>query len=280
MSAPPSGTLWTARRGFGCAVGFVVVSLGMNQALRLAYEAMPSFADWIRANSSSVEFVFKVLQGCLWLITAYLFSGARSLRAFAWDAALVQRPTGKGWVLACAAISLGGMNLWLVQQGWISTNEFAHRHYAGGPGAWALFIVYGVFLSAFFEEVMFRGSLFHAFRQSYNMWISTGLVLIVQLYFHWGLVIKSVPDLLFVLAGGMALCAIREYTGTTWNCVWFHAAYNATVLRQWPLCAFGMLVMLVFLEATRPNSSPVTLQANGQAGSAEKDESNSDTNRT
>jgi hypothetical protein len=118
LSAPPSGTHWTARRGFGCAVGFVVVSLGMNQALRLAYEAMPSFADWIRAHSFSAEFVLKIIKGGLWLTTAYLFSGARSLRAFAWDAALVQRPTGKGWVLACAAISLGGMNLWLVQQGW------------------------------------------------------------------------------------------------------------------------------------------------------------------
>ena len=61
--------------------------------------------------------------------------------------------------------------------------------------------------------------------------------------------------------------------------MWFHAAYNATVLRQWPLCAFGMLVMLVFLEATRPNSSPVTLQARGQAGSAEKDDSNGEKHR-
>ena len=94
---------------------------------------------------------------------------------------------------------------------------------------------------------MLRGFLYRAFRGSCGVLFSTALVLSVMIYFHWELVRESLATLLLLIAAGSTLCAIREYTQNTWNCVVFHAAYNATVIRQWPILIL-MVVVLLLLE--------------------------------
>ena len=249
---------WNARHGFGCALALALVSLGINQGLRIGYESIPSFADWVKANSFFAESAFRVLQGCLWLLVVYIFSRTRSIRSFVGETGFDRRPTFSGWLLSWAATGLGLLDLYVVLQGWSGANESAPPHYYGGSGPWAFFVVYTVILTPFFEEVVMRGFLFQAFRRSYGVVVGTGLVLCVQTYFHWGLVVHDFIGFLFLTAGGIALCAIREYTGSTWNCVLFHAAYNATVLRQWPVCVVGMLAVLSCVRYARPKDSPVT----------------------
>ena len=94
-----------------------------------------------------------------------------------------------------------------------------------------------------------RGFAYSAFRGSYNPILSTLIVVVVYVgYFHWGLISRDLTALLSLSAGSIALCIIRERTLSTWNCVLFHVAYNATVMRQWVICFVGMGLVLLLRD--------------------------------
>ena len=94
------------------------------------------------------------------------------------------------------------------------------------------------------------------FRQSYGILPGILLVHCVQVYFHWSLLARDPVGFALFVVGGIALCLIREYTESSWNCVMFHAAYNATVIRQWPICIIGMVVLLACVAKTTSKRSP------------------------
>jgi len=74
-------------------------------------------------------------------------------------------------------------------------------------------------------------------------------VVCVVAYFHWGLLAQPMAFILLVV-GVVLLCLIREWTGSLWNCILFHAAYNATVTLRWPFYVFGMLAVLPLCTRT------------------------------
>ena len=108
---------------------------------------------------------------------------------------------------------------------------------------WWSYAACTVLLAPFYEEMVMRGFLYRSFRGSYAFLPSTGFVLLIVAYFHWGLLS---PPLSFacIAVGSILLCAIREWTGSLWNCILFHAAYNATVTLRWPFYVFGLLAVL------------------------------------
>lgn len=89
-----------------------------------------------------------------------------------------------------------------------------------------------------------RGVVYRAFRGTFHLLPSMLLVVGVQTWFHWGLVSQDLVALFSLTIGGVALCLIREHTRSAWNCVLFHALYNAAMLRQWSLCVIGMIIAL------------------------------------
>ena len=78
-----SNSTWRAYCGVGYALALIVLSLGINEALRTGYRHSSSFARWVRANSYLAETAFMLLRGFLWALLALIFSGGKSLRAFA-----------------------------------------------------------------------------------------------------------------------------------------------------------------------------------------------------
>jgi membrane protease YdiL (CAAX protease family) len=106
-----------------------------------------------------------------------------------------------------------------------------------------------VLLTAFYEETVTRGFLYRAFRGSYQVFASIVCVLLFVGYFHWGLTAQPLAFVL-LLIGAVLLCMIREWTGSIWNCILFHAAYNATVTLRWPFYVFGLLAVLPLCART------------------------------
>ncbi len=243
---PIQASGWKASQGYGCAILLVISAFVINEALRIAYGSNPTFAHWLAANSYAVEGALKILRGCLWLTIAYLFSGHWSVRCFLQKVGLRQRPTFTGWLLALAAIGMALLTLYRVSKGWTQSNQTAPGYYYRGESAWAFFVVYTIIVAPFYEEVVMRGFLYRAFRGSYGPFLSIIPVLCVQTYFHWGLVSRDFIALVLLISFGIAVCVIRERTGSVWNCILFHAAYNATVIREWPICLFGMISVLLF----------------------------------
>ena len=238
---------WKAYRGVACALILVLLAVCENEGLRFGYRNSPTFTNWVRSHWHFVESSLRLLRDCEWILAAYFFSGLRSVREFRSETGLRDRWTPPGWLFACTAIGLGLLQLYAVHRGVSTENPSTANYYRAGEAYWSFFVVYATLVAPFFEETVLRGFLYRAFRGSWGVVPSTALVLSVMIYFHWGLVKESLVTLLLLIAGGSILCAIREYTGNTWNCVVFHAAYNATVIRQWPVLIL-MVVVLLLLE--------------------------------
>ena len=107
---------------------------------------------------------------------------------------------------------------------------------------WWSYVAYLVALAPFFEETVIRGFLYRAFRGSYGVAPSILSVLVPVAYFHWGLLSRPL-SFICIVAGAVCLCMIRERTASLWNCVLFHAAYNATVTLRWWFPVFGLLAL-------------------------------------
>jgi membrane protease YdiL (CAAX protease family) len=248
MTTPAPAAAWKASRGFGSALALVFLAFCENEGLRIGYRTSPAFADWVRAHWHLVEVFVRLLRGLEWICVAYFFSSVRSINVFARETGLRQRLTPAGWSLAWVAMGVGLLQLFATQVGWSKEHPSVATFSTAGEFYWSFFVVYSILVVPFFEETVLRGFLYRSFRGSYGVGPSTILVLCVAIYFHWGLVKANWVSLVVLMVGGSVLCIMREYTGSTWNCVLFHAAYNATVIRQWPTLIVVMLILLLLRD--------------------------------
>jgi membrane protease YdiL (CAAX protease family) len=144
-------------------------------------------------------------------------------------------------ILIAAAIGL--FNLLGVIQGWDRSAADESREMV--VVVWLL-VVGTILIAPFFEEIVFRGFLYGAFRSSYGIVFSTVATMVISSYFHWGLFMISPFGMLCGTILGIFLCWVRERTGNTWVCILCHAAYNATVTRQWMLVLVAIAVVFLF----------------------------------
>jgi len=242
---------WKARDGFFCAVALIILSFILNQILWFAYKNIPSCTDWLNANSNLTQAALMLVQSSLSLLAVFLFARSRSVRGFFAQVGMSHQPTLSGWFAACVAIGIGFLALYGVAKQWIPPDQLAREfYYQGGVAKW-FFIIYGVLLAPFSEEVVRRGFLYRAFRGSYKPLLSTFLVLCVHAYFHWGLISQSFYTFVCLVLVEALLCVIREWTGNVWNCVLCHAAYNATQGLPWYFYSIGLIFYLPYLYHKR-----------------------------
>jgi membrane protease YdiL (CAAX protease family) len=110
---------------------------------------------------------------------------------------------------------------------------------------------YLIVFSPFSEETTLRGFLYPAFRRDAGRIGAMLVVLAVAVYFHWGLVSSDLSAFILLALGVGILCAIREFTGSAWNCVLFHCEFNAIVVRNWTAAAF---ILVIAIWASRSGS--------------------------
>ena len=148
-------------------------------------------------------------------------------------------------------MSIGFLALYGTYKQWIPPDQLSRDFfYQGGVAKW-FFIIYGVLVGPFSEEVVRRGFLYRAFRGSYKPLLSTVFVLCVHAYFHWGLISHSLYTFSCLLLVEALLCFIREWTGNVWNCVLCHAVYNATQGLPWYVYTVGLIFYLPYLYHKR-----------------------------
>lgn len=106
-------------------------------------------------------------------------------------------------------------------------NELAD--FVSANGAYRQF-VFPILFAAFWQEPVFRGFLFKAFRGSYSVPISILLEIGYITYGNWshyrhfGLAAITVTPLTIVL------CCLREKSASLWDCILCHLVFNLTGL--------------------------------------------------
>jgi membrane protease YdiL (CAAX protease family) len=239
---------WKARDGFLCAVTLMIVSYATNEVLWVADRNSHTFAVLLYAHLNFTQGALMLTESIQSLLIVFLFAHTWSLREFFAKIGLSREPTTSGWFAAWLAIGIGILALYGVARQWIPPNHLIRSFFYQGGGAKWFIIVYGVLIAPFFEEVVRRGFLYQAFRGSYNIYLSIFFVLCVHAYFHWGIISHSFYTFGCLVLVEVLLCAIREWTGNVWNCVLFHAAYNATQSLPWYVCLVSLIIVLPYFS--------------------------------
>ena len=87
-----------------------------------------------------------------------------------------------------------------------------------------------VLLAPLFEESIYRGFLYKAFRGSYSMKVSMALIVAWTVNTHWSQYSHS-----WIAALGLSIltivqCYLREKSNSLWDCIICHFTYNASLL--------------------------------------------------
>lgn len=237
---------WRASDAWICAVVLIVLSYCSNQVLWSISRINPTSASWL--GSASGMLALRVFRAAWWVLVVFLFTRPLSVREFLCRSGLALPPSLFGWFAAWLGVGIGWLNLYGHTRGWIPQGKISSSYYADGGVMWS-YAACVVLLTPFYEETVMRGFLYRAFRGSYGVLSSSFFVLLIVAYFHWGLLSRPL-SFACIAAVSVLVCGIREWTGSLWNCVLFHAAYNATVTLRWPFYVFGLFAVLPLCART------------------------------
>ena len=242
MKRPPEvGDEWKATAAWQCLIVLVMLSFTFNQALWYFYRNVPTVANLL--GSVYADTVLRVFRAVWWLTVVLCFARVENLKVFINKVALHRGPDLRGWLAAWIAFAISLFVVYGVTKQWIPPPEEAQSVKLAGGLRWRLYAAAVVVLTPFYEETVMRGFLFKAFRGSYGVPTSVAVILCANTWFHWGLVAKPMSYAMVSL-GALLLCLIRERTGSLWNCILFHCAYNTVATLGW---RFGAALLIVVL---------------------------------
>jgi hypothetical protein len=92
------------------------------------------------------------------------------------------------------------------------------------------FLVPLVLLAPLFEESVYRGFLFKAFRGSYPLGASMALIVAWTVNTHWPQYSHSSVAAVDLSLLTLVQCYLREKSDSLWDCIFCHLAYNGSIL--------------------------------------------------
>lgn len=183
-----------------------------------------------RADSFSYDMTTLAYAGVCTLAVVYI-ARANSIASFCKAVGLDRKPTIYGWFGALAAIGIraGGHVIYSAS---LTKNypNFEVTDFLGGYGSARFLFLFPLLYAAFWEEPVYRGFLFKAFRGSYSVLISTALVIGFTVYMHWDEYFQFGLSAILLTAFTMVQCWLREKSASLWDCILSHLVYNLTGL--------------------------------------------------
>lgn len=244
--------MWKAGGAWSCALLWIALVLGMEGWLRIGARTSPALAECL--GSVSFRAGFMVLLQVLPLVVVLWFSCSHSIRDFLCQTGMQSRPTRFGWYSAWVAIGLGFIGVYGVANGWVPPDRIYREFSSRGGWTQLFFFVYGIAIVPLCEEILMRGFLYRAFRGSHGKLLSTVLILCLVTTSHWGRVLHSAFAFLCIGSAAIILCLIREQTESLWDCILFHATFNAAAMFKWQICMIGLILLLPIVISSRRES--------------------------
>jgi membrane protease YdiL (CAAX protease family) len=234
---------WRSRNAWQCALALILLNFVLLSFTRFGMRHSRGFASWWGHTPLALA-VSVAMQGGLFLVVTFYFSEAPSVRDFVERSALARRPTFMGWGLVWVAIGIGLADLYGMARGLTSASGASSRGYYFSltGAAFSFSILKSILIVPVYEEIVFRGFLYRAFRGTYGAIPSTGIIVCLSAYFHWEAVSHSLFTTACLVSLWILLCFVRERTGSSWDCILSHEAYNAVVSRHWLLCMLGLVL--------------------------------------
>jgi len=176
-------------------------------------------------------FVLPVHYG-LYLLTAAYFARTERWSFFLRGFGLDRKPSDWIWFGMAAALAIRGFGHLILVNHWargVSHSDLAAFRNTLGPERY-LFLAPLLLFAPFFEETVYRGFVYKAFRGSYGMRLSTGIVVAWTANTHWNQYSVSWMAALDLSVLTGVQCYLREKSDSIWDCVACHFVYNASLL--------------------------------------------------
>lgn len=221
---------WSARDAWKCVGMMLVFQFVLDLILFTLDRHFVSFYFW-RATGVGF-FLTALLFYVINLLTAAYFARTESLASF-WDGfGLDRKPTDYAWFGVVAAICINFFGHCMRINGWArgvtsyDINAFKHTI---GPEKY-LFLVPLLLLAPLFEESIYRGFLYKAFRGSFAVVGSMIFVLAWMAYIHWWEYRQSLLAAFDISMLTIVQCYLREKSDSLWDCILCHLAFNGSGL--------------------------------------------------
>jgi membrane protease YdiL (CAAX protease family) len=220
---------WSARDAWKCFVTLLVFEFVIAFPLTSFASYSAGFRIWCLSGIGS--FCLSLFYSAVYLFVVAYFARTESWKTFFEGFGLNRKPSDYVWLGIVFAIALKFSTHLILINGWMKgyalfdLNAFKHdvtseRYFYLAPTLFA----------GFFEEPVFRGFLYKAFRGSYSITVSTILILAITCLAHWSQYSHSMLAAFSISAITIILCYLREKSSSLWDCIFCHLAFNTTSL--------------------------------------------------
>jgi membrane protease YdiL (CAAX protease family) len=173
-----------------------------------------------------------ILHYSVGLLTAAYFARTESLASFWTGFGLDRKPSDYVWFGVTMALIIRGFGRFMVIHGWghgVWDHDIIGFKQTTGLDRY-FFLAPLLFLAPLFEESIYRGFLYKAFRGSHWMVTSMALIVGYTAYTHWSYYSHSWVAAFDLSVLTIVQCYLRENSDSLWDCILCHFAFNASLL--------------------------------------------------
>jgi membrane protease YdiL (CAAX protease family) len=221
---------WSARDAWKCSGMMLVFGFMVELALLGLNLHFPVFRSWF---ASGFGFVSRLLLFYIvGLLVAAYFARTETLAMFWKGFGLDRKPTENAWfgVATVIIVRLFGHFVRLHWRGKGVPTDAIHTFYHSLGLKQLFFLLPLLLLAPPFEESIFRGFLYKAFRGSYSVGVSMVLIVVWTILTHWPAYLLSWLGAFELTTLAMVLCYLREKSDSLWDCIICHAIFNGSGL--------------------------------------------------
>lgn len=164
------------------------------------------------------------------LLTVAYFARTQTLAAFWKGFGLGQKPTNHVWFGIVMVLIIRTSGHYMIVHHWgsgVHNYEIAEFRKTMGWERF-LFLVPIVVFAPLFEEPVYRGFLYKAFRGSFGIIVSMFFIMVWVCNTHWSQYSQSWIAGVDITAFNIVLCYLRERSPSLWDCIICHFVFNAS----------------------------------------------------
>ena len=221
---------WSARDAWKCIAMIVMLEFLFDAALFALDLHFPGFYK-LRVGGFGF-FSVALLHYAIELFAVAYFARTETFASFCKAVGLDRQPSNLAWFGVALALAIRVFGHLVLIFGWsrgVRDYDILAFKNAFGPERY-LYLGPLLFLAPLFEECIYRGFLYKAFRGSFSVVISTIFVIGWTTYTHWSQYSVSWMAALVLSLWTIAQCYMREKSDSLWDCIFCHAAFNWSLI--------------------------------------------------
>jgi membrane protease YdiL (CAAX protease family) len=218
---------WSARDAWKClgmVLVFEIVLPFVNRALKV------QFPDYFGGGIG--YFLRNILHYSICLLVAAYFARTESLTSFWKGFGLDRKPSNYVWFAVVMALIIRFFGHFMLIHGW-GKGVFHHdlNSFRSTLGIERyFFLAPSLILAPLFEESIYRGFVYKAFRGSYSIVVGMALIVAWTAITHWAQYSKSLLAAFDLSVLTIVQCYLRDKSDSLWDCIFCHFAFNASLL--------------------------------------------------